>query len=455
MVDESGMERNGAQLDPLPTPLAAPAPRAAGRGAEDETRLTQEIVSLDDAAAVFMNRDASGRIPIIIIPRRPNRIVNALVANAALILAAGIAGGLALGNAGIVLAAVVAGTVLLFLGVFRAFLVRIPEGSVALLTRGGRYVGTVGAGLHILLPWVLVSHLVTRREIPYEVPPVEAPTQETVRVRIDALLTFAITDAYRFVYRISADDFDHVLRAAAQDVLRSLVRRLSVDGVMGLSQQEAETVRAALQEEVARFGAAVTRVNITFARPPAAFLQTQEGRNLAVLQRAEQAERQTLALRRLADEEALALNRVTARLQRELAEVQGRVLQAAARRELVEAEASAEALRLARLADRLERFPQAASFDLRRLRLDVARSLAGNTRAVVQLGEVGDVARTVLMRDTLRESLRELGAGDDDGAAPDGEGAGGGPDGGPAGGAAAGPARGAVVDQSGESGVRS
>jgi regulator of protease activity HflC (stomatin/prohibitin superfamily) len=370
-----------------------------------------------------MHRDASGRIPIILVPRRPNRIVNALVANAVLVLAAGVAGGLALGNAGVVAAAVVAGTVLLFLGVFRAFLVRIPEGSVALLTRGGRYVGTVGAGLHILLPWVLVSHLVTRREIPYEVPPVEAPSEESVRVRIDALLTFAIEDAYRFVYRISADDFDHVLRAAAQDVLRSLARRLSVDGVMGLSQQEAEAVRVALQEEVARFGAAVTRVNITFARPPDAFLQTQEARNLAVLQRAEQAERQALALRRLADEETLALNRLGARLERELAEVEGRTRQATARRELVEAEAAAEALRLARLAERLERFPDAAAFDIRRLRLDVARSLAGNTRAVVQLGEVGDVARTVLLRDTLRESVQELeggGPGDAPGGAPDG-----------------------------------
>jgi len=411
MVDESGAERGAVLLDPLPTPLEAPGGRAAGRGAEEETRLTQETVSLDDAAAVFMNRDASGRIPIIIVPRRPNRIVNSLVANAALVLAAGVAGGLALGNGGVVAAAVVIGTALLFLGVFRAFMVRIPEGSVALLTRGGRYVGTISAGLHILLPWVLVSHLVTRREIPYEIPPVEAPTEETVRVRIDALLTFTITDAYRFVYRISADDFDHVLRAAAQDVLRSLVRRLSVEGVMGISQEQAETVRAALEEEVARFGTAVTRVNITFARPPDAFLQTQEARNLAVLQRAEQTERQALALRRLADEEALALNRLVARLQRELAEVEGRSRQAAARRELVEAEASAESLRLDRLADRLERFPEAASFDIRRLRLDVARSLAGNTRAVVQLGEVGDVARTVLMRDTLRESLQELDGG--------------------------------------------
>src|SRR4051812_37955893 len=181
MVDESGAERGAVLLGPLPTPVEGPGGRAAGRGAEEETRLTQETVSLDDAAAVFMNRDASGRIPIIIVPRRPNRIVNSLVANAALVLGAGVAGGLALGNGGVVAAAVVLGTVLLFLGVFRAFMVRIPEGSVALLTRGGRYAGTVSAGLHILLPWVLVSHLVTRREIPYEIPPVEAPTEESVR----------------------------------------------------------------------------------------------------------------------------------------------------------------------------------------------------------------------------------------------------------------------------------
>jgi regulator of protease activity HflC (stomatin/prohibitin superfamily) len=405
MADDSGEGRPAAPLEPLPAPPEAPGARAGPAGVGDETHLTQETVSLDDAAAVFMRRDASGRIPIIIVPRRPNRIVNALVANAALVLAAGLVGGLALGNAGVALAAVALGIVLLVLGVFRAFLVRIPEGTVALLTRGGRYVGTIGPGLHVLLPWVIVSHLVTRREIPYEVPPVEAPTRETVRVRIDALLTFGIVDAYRFVYRISADDFDHVLRAAALDVLRSLARRLSVEEVMGLSQQEAEAVRAALDEEVNRFGAAVTRVNITFARPPEAFLQTQEARNLAVLQRAEQAERQALALQRLADDEALALQRVAARLERELAEVGGRTRQAEARRQLVDAEAQAEALRLAQLAERLASFPQAAAFDIRLQRLEVARSLAGNTRAVVQLGDMGDVARTVLMRDALQDAL--------------------------------------------------
>lgn len=168
------------------------------------TQLTQVQVSLDDAAEAFTKRDASGRIPIIVVPKQLNRVRNEIVLAALFILAFGTVGGIFINNAMMIAIAVPIGLLLLVLGVYRSFVVRIPEGVSALLMRGGRYVKTIGAGTHFVPPWVLISHLVTRREIPFDVPLVQAPTKDNVRANIDTLMTFRIVDPYQFVYNISA-----------------------------------------------------------------------------------------------------------------------------------------------------------------------------------------------------------------------------------------------------------
>ena len=53
-------------------------------------QVTQVRVPLDEAAYAFTVRDDSGRIPVVVVPSRPNRIRNDSVALGALILAAAI-----------------------------------------------------------------------------------------------------------------------------------------------------------------------------------------------------------------------------------------------------------------------------------------------------------------------------------------------------------------------------
>ena len=69
----------------------------------------------------------------------------------------------------------------------------------------------------------------------------------------------------------------------------------------------------------------------------------------------------------------------------------------------VEQEAAVEALRLQRLQERLQQFPEATKWEWEGVKLDVARSLAGNTRAFVQVGEGTDIARAFVAADLLRE----------------------------------------------------
>jgi len=370
----------------------------------DFTQLTQVRVPLEDAADAFAVRDASGRIPIVVVPQRVYRIRSELIVLAVITLVAGLVGGAIWNNAALLWSlSITVAVLLVVLAVFRSFRVRVPEGAQALLAQGGRYSRTIGSGTHFVLPWIAVTHLVTRREIPFDVPAVEVPTRDNVRANVDILITFSITEPYKFVYSISADDFDQVFQAICQDALRARIRQISSEEVMNLTHRDMAELGEVLGAAVKPYGITVMKINVTYAQPPADFIHSQEARQLAVLQQAEQAEKQALAQRRQADEEALARQQVIAQVEQEREGLQAQLQQAELRRRLVELEAEAEELRLAKLEERLAKYPHAAQWEVETLQLEIGRALAGNTRAVLQFGRASDIVRTFLMRDSLQQ----------------------------------------------------
>jgi len=371
----------------------------------DYAQLSQMRVPLAQAGDVFSQKDVRGRTPIVLVPVNPNRIQNTFVIAGLVVLIAGfIAGGLLNQVAWPSLGSVL-GVGLVVFGVYRSFLVRVPEGTTALLTRAGRYVRTLEAGSQVVPPWFSVSHLVTRREIPYDVPAVEALPSDNVRATVDTLITFTITDPYRFVYSITADDFDEILLAACLDAIRREVRRLPSEKIADLTRQETSALREGLNAEVESYGVTIKKINVTDARPPDEFLRSQESRQLAVFQRAEQAERQALAQRLQADAEALARQKTIAQVEREREELQTQVQQAQIRKQIAQLEAEAEELRLSNLEERLRNYPQAAAYETQGHQLEIARALAGNTRAVLQIGAADDILRAFVMREFLQQEL--------------------------------------------------
>jgi regulator of protease activity HflC (stomatin/prohibitin superfamily) len=373
----------------------------------DYTQLSQVRVPLSRAGAVFAAKDANGRTPIVLVPLNPHRIQNAFVIAGILVLVAGAIAGSLLSQWAWPSLGGVLGLGLIVLGVYQSFLVRIPEGTSGMLSRAGRYTRTLEAGPHVVPPWFAVSHLVTRREIPYDVPAVEALTRDNVRATVDTLITFTISDPYHFVYSITADDFDEVLLAACLDTIRGEVRRLPADKIADLTRRETSALRKALDAEVEPYGVAIKKINVTDARPPEAFLRSQESRQLAVFQRAEQGEKQALAQRLQADADALARQQTIASVEREREALQIQVQQAEMRKRVAELEAEAEELRLSTMEGRLQNYPEAARYELKRAQLEIARALAGNTRAMLQIGAADDITRAYVMREFLQEQRAE------------------------------------------------
>jgi regulator of protease activity HflC (stomatin/prohibitin superfamily) len=366
-------------------------------------QLTQARVPLEDAAEAFSTKDSSGRIPIVLVPKHMNRIRNDIVIAAVVVLIGGITLGYFVNNAAIVSLAVAVGLIMTVLGVYRSFIVRVPEGVNGLLTKGGRYFRTVTSGTHFIPPWVPVSHLVTRRVIPFDIPVVEAPTEDNVRANLDILLTFHITDPYHFVYNISADDFDQVFQAACQDALRKMLRKIRSDEITDIGDENMASLIEVIGNGVAPYGVEITKVSITYAQPPLDFIHLKESLKLVKLQQSEQEEKQILALRRQADAEALARQQVIASVERKREELKARNQRSEAQREVVKFEAEAEELRLEKLEARLKKYPNAAEYELELKRLEIARALAGNTRAMLQIGHADDIARAFVLKDIMTD----------------------------------------------------
>lgn len=352
---------------PPPEPLPAqPVP----------LQLTQARVPLDEAGEAFTVADPSGRLPIVVLPSQPFRIRNGFVIAGAVAIVVALVfdtdivvrGGL-----------IGVGAIAIFLGVFQSFIVPVPEGARALLLRGGRYQRTLGAGRHVVPPWIVVSHVVTMREIPFDALAGAVSTADNVRVDVDVLFTFTIDAPERFVFAISAPDFDQVCQASALDAIRTLVRGKRAGEILDLSAEDTTTLRTVIGEALAPYGVVVQRVVIIHVQPPLEFMASLESRRLASVRLDEQTEQHALEERLLADRESLGRQRV------------------AHQRERIELEAANEALRLQNLESRLAAYPNAARRDIEEQRIEVARALAGNTRAMVQVGGNGDVADALIM----------------------------------------------------------
>lgn len=363
-------------------PSAVPAPDqpvdAAGAylAAAASPQLTQARAPLDEAGTAFATPDSAGHFPIVVLPDRARRTRIDFILGGVVAIVVAILLDVGLG----LKVLVVAGSLLAIVaGLFRAFIVPVPMGAQAVLLRAGKFHKTVGPGTHFVLPFVPVSHIVALREVPFGAPAVAIPTRDDVRTNIDMVMTFTIDRPEEFVFTITAPDFDEVCQATCQQELRLLVRNKTAAEVIDMGVADTDQLRTGIAAVLGRYGIAINRVVITHISLPLDFVRSREAQGLAAIQRAEEREQHALEMLRQADLDERARKRV------------------AAQREAIELEAANEVTRLERLEQRLRDYPAALEWDVQTQRLDVARALAANTRAMVQVGPANDIATALLM----------------------------------------------------------
>ena len=369
MADEQPAEGTSPATASTSTATSAPPTTAP-------VQLTQSRVPLDETAEALATPDANGNLPIVVLPLHSLRIRNELVAAGAIALAVSLFVEHRPGASG---RPPHAGR--------RAHRARclpvVPCPGAGVVAGDPAAARTVHEDARARQPFrSAVDHRQPFRddaETPFDAPATEIPTRDDVRTNVDILMTFKITAPERFVFTIAAPDFDQVCQATCQETVRLLIRSKGSDEVLDMGEVDNEWLRAAISEALDRYGVEIVRVVLTHVQPPAEFVASREARRLASVHRAEEVEQHTLELLRQSDREALERQKI------------------AARREAIELEAANEVARLERLETRIREYPAAMQWDIESRRLDVAANLAGNTRAMVQVGPAADVAASLLM----------------------------------------------------------
>jgi regulator of protease activity HflC (stomatin/prohibitin superfamily) len=151
----------------------------------------------------------------------------------------------------------------------------VPAQSVLVVERLGKYAGTLQAGFHVLVPFIdRVAYTHSLKEQAVDVPSQPCFTWDNVKVDVDGVLYYRVTDPRKASYGIS--DFRYATIQLAQTTMRSVVGKLELDK----SFEEREAINAAIVKEVdaasAEWGVDVTRYEIQNIRVPADILQAME-----------------------------------------------------------------------------------------------------------------------------------------------------------------------------------
>lgn len=141
----------------------------------------------------------------------------------------------------------------------------VPETERLVVLRLGRFAGTRGPGIVIILPFE-DARKVDIRERFLDIPSQTAITKDNAPIDIDFLVYYRVIEPKLAVLQV-----ENVVSAAvniATTTLRAVIGDISLDDVLAKREQINDTLRIKLDEITERWGMKVTTVEIREIKPP-------------------------------------------------------------------------------------------------------------------------------------------------------------------------------------------
>jgi regulator of protease activity HflC (stomatin/prohibitin superfamily) len=151
----------------------------------------------------------------------------------------------------------------------------VPQQSVFIVERLGRYAGTLEAGFHILFPFVdVIRYRHSLKEMALDIPAQICITRDNVQVQVDGVLYLKVMNAERTSYGIT----DHIFAISqlAQTTLRSEVGKIDLDRTFEERTNINISVVAELDKATEPWGVKVLRYEVKSITPPADILAAME-----------------------------------------------------------------------------------------------------------------------------------------------------------------------------------
>jgi regulator of protease activity HflC (stomatin/prohibitin superfamily) len=148
----------------------------------------------------------------------------------------------------------------LFLFVLANSLRVLREYERGVVFRLGRYVGTRGPGLIILVPFIERMEKVSLRTVAMDVPPQDVITIDNVSVRVNAVLYFRVVEPDKAI--IDVQEFLFATSQLAQTTLRSVVGQAELDELLAERDKLNAKVQTILDEATDPWGIKVVTVEM-------------------------------------------------------------------------------------------------------------------------------------------------------------------------------------------------
>ncbi len=173
------------------------------------------------------------------------------------------------------------GSVIILGLIFFAFIVImrsarvVPQKTVFIVERLGKYHATLEAGFHILIPFIdRVAYKHTLKEMVIDVPPQSCITKDNIAVEVDGILYMQIIDPVKASYGIS--DYVFASTQLAQTTMRSEIGKIDLDRTFEEREKINSEIVAALDKAAEPWGLKVTRHEIKNIIPPASIKDAME-----------------------------------------------------------------------------------------------------------------------------------------------------------------------------------
>lgn len=151
----------------------------------------------------------------------------------------------------------------------------VPQRSEYIVERLGKYSTTLGAGFHILIPFL--DKIAYRRSLKEEVIDIASQdciTNDNVSVSVDGVLYMQVMDSKLSAYGI--DNYHRAASQLAQTSLRSVIGKIELDKTFEERETLNQRVVAAIDEAAQNWGIKVLRYEIKDITPPQSVMDAME-----------------------------------------------------------------------------------------------------------------------------------------------------------------------------------
>src|SRR5438477_11477467 len=229
----------------------------------------------------------------------------------------------------------------------------VPQASVMLIERLGRFSKVAASGLNILMPfldkpravyWTNTRGGITSidlREQYIDLPPQPVITRDNVTIHVDSVVYWQITDPVKAVYEVT--DLIGAIVQLTITGMRAVIGDMDLDHTLSQRDQINAKLRIGLDEATDKWGVKVTRVDVKNINPPEDVRVTMEKQMTA------ERTRRALVLQAEGDKQA-AITRAEGEKQAAVTRAEGQkqsailAAEGAAQARLRNAEAEAEAI---------------------------------------------------------------------------------------------------------------